>query len=70
MRPTAADKVDVDARLAAGSDPAESTVEEWPGWQGGTTVQLWTIPEGGHTPQIAATLPATLLDVLANHPKP
>ena len=41
-------KLDVDADLADGTDPAETSIQEWSGCEGGTTVQLWTIPNASH----------------------
>ena len=49
-------KVDVDADLADGADPAETSVQEWSGCEAGATVQLWTIPNGGHVPALDAGL--------------
>ena len=43
-------KVDVDATLSDGADPAETSVAEWSGCKSGVAVQLWTIPDGGHVP--------------------
>jgi polyhydroxybutyrate depolymerase len=63
-------KVDVDADLASGTDPAETTVAEWPGCASGATVQLWTIPDGGHAPTIASSFADTILAFLLDHPKP
>jgi polyhydroxybutyrate depolymerase len=63
-------RVDVDADLASGTDPAETTVAEWRGCSLGATVQLWTIPDGGHAPSIASTFADTILAFLLDHPKP
>jgi polyhydroxybutyrate depolymerase len=63
-------RVDVDADLASGTDPAETTVAEWRGCRLGATVQLWTIPDGGHAPSIASTFADTILAFLLDHPKP
>ena len=50
-------KVDVDATLSDGSDPAETSVAEWSGCESGAAVQLWTIPKGGHVPVISSRSP-------------
>ena len=62
-------KVDVDADLADGADPAETTVAEWSGCKSGAAVQLWTIPDGGHVPPISPTFADSVMDFLADHPK-
>ncbi len=63
-------KVDVDAALKVGADPAETSVSEWPGCKSGATVQLWTIPKGGHAPTITASFADSVMDFLVDHPKP
>jgi polyhydroxybutyrate depolymerase len=63
-------KVDVDADLASGTDPAETSVAEWSGCKSGATVQLWTIPDGGHGPSISPSFADTALGFLLDHPKP
>jgi polyhydroxybutyrate depolymerase len=63
-------KVDVDAELTSGTDPAETSVAEWTGCTSGATVQLWTIPNGGHAPTISASFADTVLGFLLAHPKP
>jgi polyhydroxybutyrate depolymerase len=63
-------KVDVDADLASGTDPAETSVAEWSGCRSGATVQLWTIPGGGHAPSISRSFADTALGFLLDHPKP
>ena len=63
-------KVDVDANLSDGTDPAEASVLEWSGCKSGAAVQLWTIPMGGHVPVIAASFADAVMDFLADHPKP
>lgn len=62
-------KVDVDADLASTTDPAETTVAVWQGCTSGATVQLWTIPDGGHAPTIASSFADTILAFLLDHPK-
>ena len=63
-------KVDVDLLLANGADPAETSVAEWSGCESGATVQLWTIPGGGHAPVISPAFAGSVMDFLVDHPKP
>ena len=63
-------KVDVDANLSDGTDPAEASVIEWSGCRSGATVQLWTIPMGGHVPVISPSFADAVMDFLVDHPKP
>ena len=63
-------KVDVDEVLADGADPAETSVVEWSGCKSGATVQLWTIPKGGHVPAISPSFADSVMDFLVDHPKP
>jgi polyhydroxybutyrate depolymerase len=63
-------KVDVDATLSDGADPAETSVAEWSGCKSGAAVQLWTIPNGGHVPVISASFADSVMDFLVDHPKP
>lgn len=63
-------KVDVDANLTDGANPAETSVEEWSGCDAGATVQLWTIPNGGHAPALTPAFTDAALRFLAGHPKP
>ena len=63
-------KVDVDAILTDGADPAETSVEEWSGCKSGAAVQLWTIPNGGHSPEISVSFADSVMDFLVGHPKP
>jgi polyhydroxybutyrate depolymerase len=62
--------VDVDGVLTDGTDPAETWVAEWSGCRSGATVQLWTIPNGGHAPVITASFADAVMDFLVDHPKP
>ena len=64
------DRVDVDADISSGGDPAEATVTRRSGCKAGGAVELWTIPGGGHAPSISAGFPTAALDFLAAHPKP
>ena len=67
---TLSDKVDVDAHRKDGADPAETSVEEWSGCESGATVQLWTIPSGGHEPALSPSFADSVMDFLVDHPKP
>jgi poly(3-hydroxybutyrate) depolymerase len=49
---------------------AETTVAEWTGCAAGTTVQLWTIPDGGHGPTVSSSFADTILGFMLDHPKP
>ena len=61
---------DVDAQLADGTDPAETSVQAWSGCEAGSAVELWTIPMGGHAPDLAPGFADALITFLAEHPKP
>ena len=63
-------RIDVDADLASGTDPAETSVAEWGDCTSGATVQLWTIPGGGHVPSISPSFADTVLVFLLDHAKP
>jgi polyhydroxybutyrate depolymerase len=63
-------RVDVDATLTDGPDPAEASIEAWSGCRSGAVVQLWTVPMGGHVPLISASFGDAVMDFLADHPKP
>ena len=62
-------KLDIDADLADGTDPAETTVQEWPGCEAGSTVQLWTIPNGHHGPSVTPAFADAVIQFLVDHPK-
>jgi polyhydroxybutyrate depolymerase len=63
-------KIDVDRDLVDGSDPAETTVQAWSDCQAGSTVQLWTIPGGHHSPALTPAFADAVVGFLADHPKP
>jgi polyhydroxybutyrate depolymerase len=63
-------RVDVDATLTDGGDPAEASVVEWSGCASATSVQLWTIPGGSHVPTISPAFADAVMDFLVQHPKP
>ena len=62
--------VDVDADLGSAGSPAEASVARWAGCRPGGAAELWTIPGGGHEPNLSETLPAAVLDYFEAHPKP
>ena len=62
--------VDVDAIIDGADGPAESTIKAATGCRDGGHVELWTIPEGGHGPPLAATFADDVLDFFLAHPKP
>ena len=62
--------VDVDADLNGPAGPAEATVKRWTACKPGGSVELWTIPGGGHAPTLSTTFPTAVLDFLGAHPKP
>ncbi len=66
---TLSTKIDVDADLADGSNPAETTVQEWPDCKAGSTVQLWTIPNGHHGPSVTPAFADAVIQFLVDHPK-
>jgi polyhydroxybutyrate depolymerase len=66
---TPAKRVDVDADIGNGGSPDEASVTRWSGCRPGGTVELWTIPGGGHDPNISAAFPDAVLDFLTAHPK-
>ncbi|MFL5643495.1 MAG: alpha/beta hydrolase family esterase [Chloroflexota bacterium] len=64
------ERVDVDADVTVDGGAAESTVTRWSGCKPGGAAELWTIPGGGHGPEISAGFPAAVLDFFEAHPKP
>lgn len=62
-------KIDVDTDLKDGADPAETSVQEWSGCEAGATVQLWTIPNGGHGPALTPAFADAVIRFLVEHPK-
>ena len=62
--------VDVDADLGTADAPAEATVTRWAGCRAGGAVELWTMPGGGHAPNISDAFPKAVLDFVEAHPKP
>jgi polyhydroxybutyrate depolymerase len=62
--------VDVDADLGDAGAPAEATVTRWTGCRPGGAAELWTIPYGGHGPNLSESFPKAVLDFFEAHPKP
>jgi polyhydroxybutyrate depolymerase len=62
--------VDVDAGIFGPTGPAETTVETATECDPGGHVELWTIPNGGHGPNLSATFADSVMDFLLAHPKP
>jgi polyhydroxybutyrate depolymerase len=63
-------RVDVDAGVDGPDGPAEAQVTASSGCDPGGHVELWTIPGGGHVPDISTAFPEAVLDFLLAHPKP
>ncbi len=63
-------RIDVDAGIDGPDGPAEATVMASTGCDPGGHVELWTIPAGGHGPDLSTTFPDAVLDFLLAHPKP
>jgi polyhydroxybutyrate depolymerase len=63
-------KLDLDANLERGSDPAETTIDEWSGCDAGAAVQLWTIDGGGHVPALTPAFADAVARFVIAHPKP
>ena len=57
--------VDVDADLGEAGAPAEASVTRWTGCRPGGAVELWTMPGGGHAPNISEAFPKAVLDFVA-----
>jgi polyhydroxybutyrate depolymerase len=62
--------VDVDADTGSAEAPAEAAVTRWSGCRPGGAAELWTIPGGGHSPNISAAFATAILDFFEAHPKP
>ena len=62
--------VDVDADLSNAGAPAEASVTRWTGCKPGGAAELWTMPGGGHGPNISGSFPKAVLDFFEAHPKP
>lgn len=67
---TAPERLDLDAILKDGDDPAETTVTTWAGCDAGSSVELWSIEGANHEPRLTPAFAAGLLDFVVDHPKP
>jgi polyhydroxybutyrate depolymerase len=63
-------RVDVAAGLVGPTGPAESTVSVASGCDPGGHVELWTIPDAGHFPELSLTFADSVVGFLLAHPKP
>ena len=63
------EKLDVDAVLTDGSDPAETTVAEWSGCDTRSVVQLWTVEGGSHVPALTPAFADAVIRFLVEHPR-
>jgi polyhydroxybutyrate depolymerase len=63
-------RIDVDAAIEVTGAPAEATVTASTDCDAGGHVELWTIPGGGHVPDISTAFADAVLDFLLAHPKP
>lgn len=63
--PDAGAPIDLDVTL----DGAETNVDDYPGCDAGTGVELWTIQGGSHIPVFADTIGGVIMDWLLAHPK-
>lgn len=62
--------LNVDALIYGPSGPAETTVARATGCEPGGHAELWTIPHGGHGPNLSPTFAGSVVDFLIAHPKP
>ena len=62
--------LDIDNVTFGSNGPAEATIETASDCDPGGHVELWTIPNGGHSPDLSATFADTVIDFLLAHPKP
>ncbi len=65
-----AERVDVDADISGADSPVEATVSRWTGCRPGGAAELWTIPGGGHVPNLSDSFRTAVMDYLEGHPKP
>ncbi len=61
-----ADTLDLDAAV----DGSESDTEVFTGCELGAQVELWTIDDGSHVPDVTDEFSAAVVDFLLDHPKP
>jgi polyhydroxybutyrate depolymerase len=63
------ERIDVDGNVTVDGAEAETTVDRWTGCGSGGAVELWTIPGGGHIPDLTDAFSAAVFDFLNAHPK-
>jgi polyhydroxybutyrate depolymerase len=63
------EQVDVDADLGSAGGPAEASVTRWAGCQPGGAAELWSMPGGGHAPNISEGFGAAVMDFFEAHTK-
>ena len=69
-KPPALDqRIDVDADVTVDGAEAETTVE-LAGRAAGGAVELWTVPGGGHVPDLTDAFASSVFDFFDAHPKP
>ncbi len=64
------ERIDVDAAVTLNGAEAETTVDRWSGCGSGGAVELWTIPGGGHVPNLTGAFSSAVFDFFDAHPKP
>ena len=62
----AATKLDLDAKI----DGPDAAVLAYTGCKATSTVELWTVETGIHTPPLSPSFPTSVVDFLLAHPKP
>ena len=62
--------VDVDAHLEGPDGPRESTIRASTACDAGGHAELWTIPGGGHAPDVSQSFAESVVEFLLAHPKP
>ena len=62
--------LDVDADVSVAGQPAETTVKRWTGCKPGAAVELWTMHDAGHVPNLSESFPEAVVGFLEAHPKP
>lgn len=62
--------LDIDAGINGPNGPQETTIERATDCDPGGHVELWTIPGGGHGPNLSSTFAMLVIDFLLAHPKP
>jgi polyhydroxybutyrate depolymerase len=62
--------LDLETSLEGPDGPAETTVRSATDCAPGGHVELWTIAEGGHVPDLTDKVPGAMIGFLLAHPKP